>query len=154
MAWPKKCIVSVASIFFLVGCVSTSGERSYSHRPISEENIIALPTVLDPSSAATVTIMRDAHIWAAAMEPMLIVNGQEVAHISNGSSLTFQIDSGNHLVGIRSLGNDAVSAVTLGIRRPTEIFERELNAESGGEYFFRIEIRGGQSNFTFQRTSN
>lgn len=151
--FPMLAIVCfVASLS--AGCVSAGGERSYNHRPISEENIIALPNVSDPSNAATITVMRDAHIWGAAMAPVLLFNGEEVAHIPNGSSLTFQVDAGHHLVGMRSLGNDAVSTMTLGLRRPTEIFERELFAEPQQHYHFRIETRGGQSNFTFQRTSS
>ena len=133
-------------------CASSTGERSLNHNALGSDEVIYLPEVENASMSATIKIMRDSRIWGAAMAPMLLVDGEEIAHMRNGTSLTFQLDPGSHLIGIRSLGNDMLSPLTLGLRRPTEIFELELTAEASGQYFFRIETRAGDE-FTIQRSS-
>lgn len=143
---------SVVACLLTAACVSTSGERGYDHRPLAEQEVLYRPVVTS-NAPAIIHVMRDARVWGGAMAPMLLVNGEEIAHISNGSALTLELDPGQHLIGIRSLGNDMVSPFTLGIRRPTEIIELELNAASDGQYFFRIETRAGDE-FSIQRTSN
>lgn len=143
---------SLAACLLTAACVSTTGERAYDHRPLAERDVLQRPAVTS-NAPATIHVMRDSRVWGAAMAPMLLVNGEEVAHIPNGSSLTIRLDPGQHLIGIRSLGNDMVSPLTLGLRRPTEIFELELNAVEDSQYFFRIETRAGDE-FRIQRTSN
>ena len=123
------------------------------HTPLPIDRVQYLPAAESPETGATVTILRDAHFYGAAMAPMLLVDGEEVAHISNGSSLTFTVDEGSHLIGMRSIGNDMLTPLTLGMHRPTEITELELNAEAGEQYYYRIEIRAGRDNATIQRTS-
>ena len=73
------------------------------------------------------------------MTTTLTINGQDAAAINNGEKVTFQIEPGEHLLGLKFLGNDpAWGALTLGLVRPKRFIESATRFDAGKEYFFRI----------------
>ena len=73
------------------------------------------------------------------MTTTLTVDGIEAAHIQNGERLAFDLLPGEHLLGLRFLGNDPVwGALSLGLARPKRFIEAATVFEAGKQYVFRI----------------
>ena len=134
---PKYTIIF--TVVVLQGCATSASDPSFTHKPVSAERIISLPRITIPATASTVRVLRDSQFKGSAMGTTLTFNGQEVAEIQNGEKLTFTVDSGEHLLGLRFLGNDPVLGLfTLGLARPKRFVESPTRFEPGKEYIFRI----------------
>lgn len=103
------------------------------------ERIAVLPRLSDGSPFAVVHVIRDAQFTGSAMTTTLTIDGIDAAHIRSGEKLTFKIQPGEHLLGLKFLGNDPVlGPLTLGLARPKRFIESATIFESGREYYFRI----------------
>lgn len=85
-------------------------------------------------SGAKIIIVRDSGILGAAGTAALFINGEIVARVRTGESITLNVKSGDNVLGVgpgtkMSWEKDNV-----------ELIEQTLNAETGREYFFRITI--------------
>lgn len=83
--------------------------------------------------------MRDSQFVGSAMTTTLTLNGEEVAAINNGEKFEFYVEPGEHLLGLKFLGNDPVlGALTLGVARPKRFIEAATIFEAEKIYYFRI----------------
>ena len=125
----------------LQGCATSTSasDPSMTHNRVPTDRVVEIPPIKDLATASTVHIMRDAQIKGSAMTTTVTIDGQDAAHVENGEKLTFKIDAGEHLIGLKFLGNDPVMGwLTLGIARPKRFSETATRFEPGREYFFRI----------------
>lgn len=103
------------------------------------ERIVGLPMLAEGAPFAVVHVMRDAQFTGSAMTTTFTVDGTDAAHIRSGEKLTFKIQTGEHLLGLKFLGNDPVlGPLTLGLARPKRFIESATIFESSREYYFRI----------------
>ncbi|MCR6666551.1 MAG: hypothetical protein NVV69_11160 [Methyloversatilis sp.] len=73
------------------------------------------------------------------MTTTLTLNSAEVAAIKNGEKFEFYVEAGEHLLGLKFLGNDPVlGALTLGMARPKRFIEAATIFEAEKIYYFRI----------------
>jgi hypothetical protein len=136
---PMRTTLVLALALAVQGCATTASDPSKSHTPVPAVRVLALPAAENPSQAPIVHVMRDAQFKGAAMTTTLTFDGQEIAHIESGESLTFKVEPGEHLLGLKFLGNDPVLGIlTLGIARPKRFIESATRFEPGRDYFFRI----------------
>ena len=83
--------------------------------------------------------MRDSQFVGSAMTTTLTLNGDEIAAINNGEKFEFHLEPGEHLLGLKFLGNDPVlGALTLGMARPKRFIEAATIFEAEKTYYFRI----------------
>lgn len=85
-------------------------------------------------SGAKITVVRDSGMLGAAGSAALFVNGEIVARVRAGESITLNVDSGDNVLGVgpgtkMSWEKDNV-----------ELIEQTLNAQAGKDYYFRITI--------------
>jgi hypothetical protein len=123
----------------LQGCATTASDPQFTHKATPSERVFRLPKIADGAAFAKVRVMRDAQFQGSAMTTTLTINGQEAAAIDNGEEVIFQIEPGEHLIGLKFLGNDPVwGAFTLGFARPKRFIESATHFDAGKEYIFRI----------------
>lgn len=134
-----RILATIILVLLLHGCATTSSDPSFVHVEVPSERVVLSPRMPEPSKSATVRVMRDAQFKGGAMTTTLTFNGQDMAHIKSGEAHTFKVGQGEHILGLRFLGNDSIlGALTLGIARPKRFIESATTFVSGGEYFFRI----------------
>ena len=73
------------------------------------------------------------------MTTTLTINGEDAAAIDNGEEVVFQLEPGEHLLGLKFLGNDpGLGFLTLGLARPRRFIESATQFKAGQQYIFRI----------------
>ena len=94
---------------------------------------------MEPSPFAKVSVVRDRQFKGGGLTTTLTFNGKDAANIRSGEKVTFRVEPGEHLLGLRFLGNDPIlGALTLGMARPKRFIESATRFEAGREYLFRI----------------
>lgn len=120
-----KLIIIVASLL-VVGC-ATSPSNLTSSRLVPARRIAHLPEASNPKLAARVTIVRDVGFAGSAATVNLRLNGRPVASFHPNESLTFTLDPGEYVFGVKPGPN-------LG----SGLNELSLTAKAGERYFFRL----------------
>lgn len=129
----------VALSIGLQGCATSASDPQYTHQPVQPERIFGLPKLSQNAAVARVVVMRDSQFVGSAMTTTLTLNGEEVAAINNGEKFEFYVEPGEHLLGLKFLGNDPVlGALTLGVARPKRFIEAATIFEAEKIYYFRI----------------
>ena len=129
-----KPIILLIVALTIQGCATAASNPSSTHKPVPAARILALPSVKEPANAATVHVMRDAQFVGSAMTTTFTFNGNDAAHIQSGEKVTFKVEPGEHLVGLKFLGNSPI----FGIFRPKRFIESATHFVAGREYIFRI----------------
>src|SRR5574337_65046 len=96
------------SLLVLVGCATTASDPSNDHALVPSDRLLNLPPVLRDPNFAVVLVMRDAQFKGSAMTTTLTLDGEDVAHVKSGEKVEFSLRPGEHLLGLRFLGNDPI----------------------------------------------
>ena len=124
---------------FIAGCATTASDPSFSHDAVPPKRVLFIPDTQPGQKPATVEVMRDSQFTGSAMTTTLTFDGQEMAHIQSGEKIVFRVPPGEHLLGLKYLGNDPLlGSLTLGLARPKRFIEAATRFESGKTYIFRI----------------
>src|SRR5574337_232691 len=127
------------SLLVLVGCATTASDPSNDHALVPSDRLLNLPPVLRDPNFAVVLVMRDAQFKGSAMTTTLTLDGEDVAHVKSGEKVEFSLRPGEHLLGLRFLGNDPILGMfTFGLARPKRFIESATNFEANRVYRFRI----------------
>lgn len=125
----------ILAAMIITGCQTTTSNPSFNHTQVP----VKLAEIGANKPHATVKVMRDSEVFGMAMSTYLLVNGQEVATINNGDSTSFELEPGEHFIGIRSLGHDAWKELaSFGFARPVRVVEKPVEVIAGRTYFYRI----------------
>lgn len=134
-----RILLSFLLSLFVLGCATIASNPSQSHNFVPPERILYFPTVMEPSPFAKVSVVRDRQFKGGGLTTTLTFNGKDAANIRSGEKVTFRVEPGEHLLGLRFLGNDPIlGALTLGMARPKRFIESATRFEAGREYLFRI----------------
>lgn len=142
-----KILPTLFILLFFTGCTTT---------PVSIEKSTSVPDeriydgfkkyAHEKKSGATIIIVRDRGILGSAGSAAVFLNGEIVARVRTGESLTTYIDSGDNVLGI------APGTKLSHEKDNVELIEQTLNANAGGTYYFRITI-DRQKGLILQRTT-
>jgi hypothetical protein len=137
----KKLYVLLAFVFIFIlqGCATTASDPQFNHKDTPSERTYNVPYISAEKPSAIVHVMRDSQFKGSAMDTIITLNGKDLATIQSGEKILFKIEPGEHLLGIKYLGNDPVlGALTLGLARPKRFAESATQFEDGKIYYFRI----------------
>jgi hypothetical protein len=123
---------TMIKLIVIVGCLASAGcatspSTLTSARSVPAQRIAHLPMASNPKMAARITILRDVGFAGSAATVKLRLNGNPVASFHPRESLTFTLDPGEYVFGVKPVPD-------LG----SGLNELSLTAKAGEHYFFRI----------------
>ncbi|MBM2854452.1 MAG: hypothetical protein HW417_1380 [Steroidobacteraceae bacterium] len=134
-----RTILIVVVAIALAGCAIQASNPQLKHDTVPPKRVMGLPPAKDPAASATVHVMRDSQIAGSAMNTVLTIDGEDAARIRDGEEVTFSLEPGEHLLGLKFTGNNPVSGgFTFGFHRPKRFNESATQFEAGKIYIFRI----------------
>lgn len=91
--------------------------------------IAPFPKVSNPSNSSNIRIVRDEAIMGSAQTITFTLNGRELYMFTPGDNIEFEIDSGEHLFGVKCHG---------GWQMAGNVSEMPQVVQPGKTYLFRI----------------
>ncbi len=144
----KICLLFLGLVVGVItGCSTTPVGVNESH-PVSQDRVYeAYNKYSVPNETlSNVVILRDNGILGAAGSAALFVNGEIVARVKAGESITLHLKPGDNILGI------GPGSKLHWEKDSTELIEQTLNAEPEKTYYFRITIDRTKG-LILQRTS-
>ena len=143
----KNLLLSILLAGIFTGCSTTPVSVNNSQSVPQDRTYQAFTKYSKPdASLSNIVITRDNGILGAAGTAALFANGEIVARVKAGESITLHLKPGDNILGI------GPGSKLNWEKDNTELIEQTLNAEASKTYYFRITIDRTKG-LILQRTS-
>lgn len=117
------------------GCTTTPVGVDQSHSVSTDRVYDAYKKyAVEKEAGSKIIIVRDSGILGSAGSAALFVNGEIIARVRAGESITVNVNSGDNILGVGP-------GAKLNFEKDNaELIEQTLDAKSGATYYFRITI--------------
>jgi hypothetical protein len=143
----KYSMILIFTAMIVTGCSTTPVSVGKS-QPVPQDRIYEAYKKYSSSkeTQANIIIVRDNGVLGVAGTAALFVNGEIVARVRAGESITIHTNGGDNILGVGP-------GTKMGWEKDNvELIEQTLNAEAGKTYYFRISINFNKG-LILQRTS-